>query len=68
MRGQGFDQAVAALQSVGLTMSGFNSVVDRSCNFIDLVMSQSPAAGTVVATGSGVFVTFGEHPTDTECP
>ena len=68
LRGQTLDQAIATLQAVGLTFGSFNGIEDQSCNFIDLVISQSPQPGGEVAIGSPVSVTVGERPASTECP
>jgi V8-like Glu-specific endopeptidase len=67
LRGQTSSAATATLQSVGLVRGTVSSRTDPSCNSIGVVMSQSPARGTVVPPGSVVSFTIGTRPR-TPCP
>ncbi|MFD9697475.1 PASTA domain-containing protein [Lentzea sp. NPDC059081] len=53
--------ARATLQAAGLGVV-VTSAVDPTCNFINLVMRESPRAGTVVNVGSTVTITIGLKP------
>jgi len=55
-------QASQALLAVGLTLGTVSTRVDSTCNNIGKVLSQSPAAGTMVQLGSAVSVTIGQRP------
>lgn len=67
LRGLTYDAALSRLGAEGLRVGSIRGVVDRSCNFIDRVMSSSPAAGTELAVGSAVTLSIGERP-PTPCP
>jgi hypothetical protein len=67
LRGQTSSAATATLQAVGLVRGTVTSRPDASCNSIGVVMSQSPARGTVVPPGSVVSYTVGSRPR-TPCP
>ena len=67
MRGLTYDQARARLTAEGLRVASIRGVVDRSCEYIDKVMSSNPSAGTELAVGSGVTLSIGERP-PTPCP
>jgi hypothetical protein len=54
--------AASALTALGLHVGSIGSVVDDSCNQINLVMAQSPAPGTPVPPGSAVNLTVGKKP------
>jgi serine/threonine-protein kinase len=62
LRGDSTDQASTELQAAGLVLGTVSSAVDNSCDNINAVLSQSPAAGTTVATGSAVSITLGTRP------
>lgn len=55
------------LQAANLILGTVNTVVDNLCNNIGTVISQSPAAGTVLIGGSAVSVTVGVRPSH-PCP
>jgi alpha-tubulin suppressor-like RCC1 family protein len=67
LRGETVTQASSALRSAGLTLGGENTVVDNTCNNINEVLSQSPAAGTSLPAGSSVSITIGVKPKN-PCP
>jgi hypothetical protein len=67
LRGLTSSAATATLQSVGLVRGTVTTRTDPTCNNIGVVMSQSPARGTVVAPGSVVSFTIGSRPR-TPCP
>jgi beta-lactam-binding protein with PASTA domain len=58
--------AKAALTAAGLK-ANLQSVVDPTCNHLGEVMSQSPAAGTLVNPGSVVTIRVGRPPAK-PCP
>lgn len=60
-------QASAALQAAGLVLGSVSSVVDSTCNNINTVLRQSPAADTTLRVGSAVSITLGSRP-KTPCP
>jgi hypothetical protein len=69
LRGDTRAEASAALTARGLRLGLVSFVVDRTCNNIGLVISQSPSAGTQVPPGSLVNVTIGRVPPPPfECP
>jgi hypothetical protein len=53
-------QAGTALRAAGLVVGTQSTVVD--CNHLNVVAKQVPAAGTQVAAGSSVNLTFGKAP------
>ncbi len=55
------------LQAANLVLGTVRTVVDNLCNNIGTVISQSPAAGTVLIGGSPVSVTVGARPSH-PCP
>ncbi len=55
------------LQAANLVLGTVRTVVDNLCNNIGTVISQSPAAGTVLIGGSPVSVTVGVRPSH-PCP
>jgi len=55
------------LQAANLVLGTVRTVVDNLCNNIGTVISQSPAAGTVLIGGSSVSVTVGARPSH-PCP
>ena len=55
-------QASQALVSAGLTVGTVSTRVDNTCNNIGTVLSQSPAAGTMVQLGTAVSFTIGQAP------
>jgi alpha-tubulin suppressor-like RCC1 family protein len=55
------------LQAANLVLGTVNRVIDNLCNNIGTVISQSPAAGTVLIGGSAVSVTVGVRPSH-PCP
>ena len=55
------------LQAANLVLGTVHAVVDNLCNNIGTVISQSPAAGTVLIGGSAVSVTVGVRPSH-PCP
>ncbi len=55
------------LQAANLVLGTVTTVVDNTCNNIGTVISQRPAAGTVVIGGSAVSVTVGLRPSH-PCP
>jgi len=55
------------LQAANLVLGTVRMVVDNLCNNIGTVISQSPAAGTVLIGGSPVSVTVGARPSH-PCP
>jgi beta-lactam-binding protein with PASTA domain len=67
LQGDTVDQAVDELAAAGLNLGSVGSAIDDLCNFINEVMGQSPAAGTVVPVGASVSVTIGELPAH-PCP
>ena len=54
-------------QIAGLVLGSVSSAVDNTCNNINRVLSQSPAAGTTQHVGSAVSITLGSRP-KTPCP
>lgn len=60
-------QASAARQAAGLVLGSVSSVVDSTCNNINTVLRQSPAADTTLRVGSAVSITLGSRP-KTPCP
>ena len=54
--------ASSELSVAGLRLGTQRSVVDDTCNDIGAVISQTPSAGTLVATGTAVNVTIGQRP------
>lgn len=63
MRGLSYDQTQERLAAEGLRVGSIRGVEDRSCDFLDEVMSSSsPSAGTDVAVGTAVSLTIGEQP------
>jgi hypothetical protein len=67
LRGDTPSAAAAALTRVGLRLGTQSDVVDTNCIAIGLVLSQSPAAGTVVAPASAVDIRIGKQPSR-PCP
>jgi hypothetical protein len=67
LRGDSTAQASATLQAAGLVLGSVSSAVDNTCNNINRVLSQSPAAGTTQHVGSAVSITLGSRP-KTPCP
>ncbi len=65
--GDSTQQAGADLRAAGLVLGSVSSVVDNTCDNINTVLSQSPAAGTTVPTGSAVSITIGTKPKN-PCP
>ena len=62
-------QASHALVSVGLKVGTISSRVDSTCNNIGKVLSQSPAAGTMLQLGLAVSYTLGQSPAPPhQCP
>ena len=62
-------QAGAVLTAAGLGLGTVSYVTDYTCATIGLVRSQSPSAGTSVASGSAVSVTIGKAPPPpSQCP
>lgn len=59
--------AGAVLNRNGFTLGSVTTFVDRSCDYIDLVGRQSPAAGAAAIPGSRVGVSIGTRP-PTPCP
>jgi alpha-tubulin suppressor-like RCC1 family protein len=55
------------LQAANLVLGTVHTVVDNTCNNIGTVISQSPAAGTVLIGGSAVSITIGQRPSH-PCP
>jgi alpha-tubulin suppressor-like RCC1 family protein len=53
-------EASAALQAAGFTLGRVALVVDLTCQFIGVVKTQTPAAGTVTRLGTAVNVTIGK--------
>jgi hypothetical protein len=60
LTGDGKSQAASALNAVGLVIGAQGKTVD--CNHLNVVASQDPAPGTVVARGSSVNLIFGTAP------
>ncbi|MFE5940849.1 S8 family serine peptidase [Streptomyces sp. NPDC056470] len=67
VHGQSALAASATLTAAGLGVVQ-ESAVDKSCNYTDLVMTQTPAAGTRVSPGSSVTIKIGTKPSGTRCP
>lgn len=67
LRGLTYEAAITRLSAEGLRVGSIQGVEDRSCNFIDRVMSSNPGAGTEVAVGTAVRLSIGERPS-TPCP
>ena len=62
-------QASQALQAAGLTVGTVSTRVDSTCNNIGTVLSQSPAAGTMVLLGLAVSFAIGQSPAPPhQCP
>ncbi|KJK42941.1 hypothetical protein UK23_35035 [Lentzea aerocolonigenes] len=59
--GASASSARATLQAAGLT-AVVGSAVDPTCNFINVVKSENPRAGTIVNVGSAVSITIGTKP------
>lgn len=55
-------EARVTLQQAGLRLGSVTFQIDRTCDFVGLVMKQTPAAGTTVAAGSVVNVKVGKFP------
>ena len=56
-------QAAATLREIGLTVAQpVEYTIDHQCNHINTVINQSPAANTVVFTGSAVHIVIGTLP------
>jgi alpha-tubulin suppressor-like RCC1 family protein len=51
-----------ALQAAGLVLGTVNTVIDNLCTNIGTVISQNPAAGSTVSSGSAVSITIGKRP------
>jgi hypothetical protein len=67
--GDTLNEASSALAARGLRLGLVSHVIDRTCNNIGLVITQSPAAGTQVPQGSSVNVGIGvEPPPPFVCP
>jgi PASTA domain len=62
LQGMTITGAVNAIRAAGLTSGGFSGAPDPVCNSINLVMSQTPAAGAQVQPGSSVRFVVGEKP------
>jgi hypothetical protein len=67
VRGDSLAEAAQALQAAGFVVGTKTSVVDPYCNYIGLVKTQSPLAGTRAPTGSAVNLWIGQKP-KTPCP
>ena len=52
--------AAAELQAAGFTVGRVTTVVDLTCEYIGVVKSQSPAAGTFAQPGTSVNLTIGK--------
>jgi PASTA domain len=62
-------QAGSALTAAGLTLGHVSTAIDRTCNNLGTVMSQSPAAGSQVVPGTAVNITIGQAPPPPfQCP
>lgn len=55
------EEAFATLQASGFTVRS-SLAVDRFCNFINVVMRQTPPAGTLALPGSLVRIVIGKRP------
>jgi alpha-tubulin suppressor-like RCC1 family protein len=55
-------RASQALQAAGLVLGTVATAIDYTCSNVGAVMSQNPAAGTAVNSGSAVSVTIGKAP------
>ena len=65
--GDTVSQATTQLQAAGLVLGQVTTSVDPYCNYNDQIMSQTPAAGTLVSRGTAVAVVRGVRP-GTPCP
>jgi PASTA domain len=54
--------ARSELSAAGLTVGAQTAFIDDTCNDIGLVVSQRPAAGTLVAPGTAVDLKVGQRP------
>jgi beta-lactam-binding protein with PASTA domain len=62
-------EASLAIALSGLNLGTVSSVIDRTCNNIGLVVSQNPAAGSVVPPGTPVNIAIGQLPPPPfQCP
>jgi hypothetical protein len=59
--------ASSVLQASGFVLGQVSSAADYTCNYLGVIMSQSPTAGTWAKYGSPVSVTVGTRP-PTPCP
>ena len=62
VKGQTTAVAGQHLQAADLVLGTVTPVTDNTCNSIGKVISQTPAAGTVVTGGTAVSVTIGQRP------
>ncbi|CAH1197026.1 hypothetical protein NTGBS_220017 [Candidatus Nitrotoga sp. BS] len=61
--------AIQRLRTAGFNVINWTSKIDRSCNYIDLVMSQWPTAGTRSPSDTNVRLTVGVKPSGRNvCP
>lgn len=67
VRGMDLSQAIEVLKNAGFGVGTITYRPDRICNYIGLVMSQSPHAGSPEAPGTRVNLTVGTRPS-TLCP
>ena len=67
LQGDSPGAASAELSNVGRRLGTQTEVVDNVCNAIGQVLSQTPAAGTVVAPASAVDIRLGKRPSH-PCP
>jgi hypothetical protein len=63
VKGNTLADATSALTAAGYTRGTVSYIVDSTCNNIDLVTKQSPAAGTSMAPGTPVKLWIGTEPT-----
>lgn len=55
------------LRAAGFTLGVVSDVTDNTCNFLNKVITQNPAAGTTARLGTAVAVSIGVRP-KTPCP
>ena len=52
-------EAAAALQAAGYVLGHVTTVVDLTCQYLGVVKTQSPAAGTIDPPGTSVSIAIG---------
>ena len=62
LRGQSVSGAQSTLAALGLRVGDVQSVVDDSCDQINLVMSHTPTRGAAVPPGSAINLSVGQMP------